>query len=367
VSSSAPATARCSAAPEAGRGGARAVPHRRAARPLHESAKAICREAGYHGAGTVEFLVGQDGTISFLEVNTRLQVEHPVTEETTGIDLVREQFRIADGEPLGSPRTRRRAGTRSSSGSTPRTPAATSCPRPARSPAGAARRARACAGLRRRDRRRGGGGAFDSLLAKLIVTGATREEALERSRRALDEFVVEGMPTVLPFHRAVVRDPAFTSEPFTVHTRWIETEWDNQVPPYGAAPAEQDEDRARGRPSSSRSAASGSRCRCRPARRRRRRRPAGGRAPPRKRGGGHGGAAASGDALTAPMQGTIVKVAVEDGDTVAGRRPGRRPRGDEDGAADHRAQGRSPRARCWPRSSSQSGVTRLRWASRVPK
>jgi acetyl-CoA/propionyl-CoA/long-chain acyl-CoA carboxylase, biotin carboxylase, biotin carboxyl carrier protein len=160
-------------------------------------------------------------------------------------------------------------------------------------------------------------GAFDSMLAKLIVTGATREEALQRARRALDELVVEGMPTVVPFHRAVVRDEAFTTEPFTVHTRWIETEWDNQVQPYSAAPVEQDEDEPRqtvvvevgGRrlevslPAGL--AASGGA----PA--------AAGGAKPRKRGGGHGGSAASGDSLTSPMQGTIVKVAVSDGDTVA--------------------------------------------------
>jgi acetyl-CoA/propionyl-CoA carboxylase biotin carboxyl carrier protein len=155
------------------------------------------------------------------------------------------------------------------------------------------------------------------MLAKLIVYGASRTEALERSRRALDELVVEGMPTVIPFHRAVVRDEAFTSEPFTVHTRWIETEWDNQVPPYDAAPAEQDEAEPRqtvvvevGRrrlevslPAGLAAGGSGA--------------PAGAAAKPRKRGGGHGGSGASGDSLTSPMQGTIVKVAVSDGDTVA--------------------------------------------------
>jgi acetyl-CoA/propionyl-CoA carboxylase biotin carboxyl carrier protein len=158
-------------------------------------------------------------------------------------------------------------------------------------------------------------GAFDSMLAKLIITGATREEAMQRARRALDELVVEGMPTVIPFHRAVVRDEAFTSEPFTVHTRWIETEWDNQVPPYDATPAGQDEEAPRqtvvvevgGRRlevSLPAGFAAG-----------------GGSAPaaaakPRKRGGGSGGSSASGDDLTSPMQGTIVKVAVEDGATV---------------------------------------------------
>jgi acetyl-CoA/propionyl-CoA carboxylase biotin carboxyl carrier protein len=158
-------------------------------------------------------------------------------------------------------------------------------------------------------------GAFDSMLAKLIVTGANRPEALARARRALDELVVEGMPTVVPFHRAVVRDEAFTGEPFTVHTRWIETEWDNQVPPYDAAPADPEEAAPRqtvvvevgGRrlevslPAGL--AAGGGAA-------------AGAGAKPRKRGGGHGGSGASGDSLTSPMQGTIVKVAVEDGASV---------------------------------------------------
>jgi len=158
-------------------------------------------------------------------------------------------------------------------------------------------------------------GAFDSMLAKLIVTGASREEALQRARRALDELVVEGMPTVIPFHRAVVRDEAFTSEPFTVHTRWIETEWDNQVQPHDAA-AEQDEAAPRqtvvvevgGRRlevSLPAGLASGGG-------------PGAGPAPkPRKRGSGGSGPGASGDSLTAPMQGTIVKVAVDEGATVA--------------------------------------------------
>jgi acetyl-CoA/propionyl-CoA carboxylase biotin carboxyl carrier protein len=163
-------------------------------------------------------------------------------------------------------------------------------------------------------------GAFDSMLAKLIVTGATREEALQRSRRALDELVVEGMPTVIPFHRAVVRDEAFTTEPFSVHTRWIETEWDNQVPPYDAAPGEADEQAPRqtvvvevgGRrlevslPAGLAAGGGGGGAAA-----------AGAPAKPRKRGGHGGGSAASGDSLTSPMQGTIVKVAVEEGATVA--------------------------------------------------
>ncbi|GFJ80568.1 acetyl-/propionyl-CoA carboxylase subunit alpha [Phytohabitans houttuyneae] len=204
---------------------------------IHESAKAICREAGYHGAGTVEYLVGRDGTISFLEVNTRLQVEHPVTEETAGIDLVREQFRIADGERL-----------RLAADPTPRghsiefringeDPGRNFLPAPGtvtrlRLPEGP--------GVRVDTGIESGnviGGNFDSLLAKVIISGETRTEALERARRALDEMVVEGMATALPFHRLIVRDPAFTGEPFTVHTRWIETEWDNTVPPFAGAAA----------------------------------------------------------------------------------------------------------------------------------
>ncbi|MGY1665031.1 acetyl/propionyl/methylcrotonyl-CoA carboxylase subunit alpha [Geodermatophilus sp. SYSU D00696] len=284
---------------------------------IHESAKAICREAGYHGAGTVEYLVGTDGSISFLEVNTRLQVEHPVSEETSGIDLVRQQFRIAEGLPLSITEDPAPRGHSIEFRINAEDAGRNFMPAPGpvtrlEIPQGP--------GVRWDSGVETGGevaGAFDSMLAKLIVTGATRAEALQRARRALDELVVEGMPTVIPFHRAVVRDEAFTSEPFTVHTRWIETEWDNQVPPYSAAPAEADEEAPRqtvvvevgGRrlevslPASL--AAGGG-----PA-------PAGAEPRPRKRGSGHGGSAASGDSLTSPMQGTIVKVAVADGDTVA--------------------------------------------------
>jgi acetyl-CoA/propionyl-CoA carboxylase biotin carboxyl carrier protein len=285
---------------------------------IHESAKAICREAGYHGAGTVEYLVGIDGSISFLEVNTRLQVEHPVSEETSGIDLVRQQFRIADGLPLQITEDPTPRGHSIEFRINAEDAGRNFMPAPGpvtrlEIPQGP--------GVRWDSGVETGGevaGAFDSMLAKLIVTGATREEALQRARRALDELVVEGMPTVVPFHRAVVRDEAFTSEPFTVHTRWIETEWDNQVPPYSAPPAERDEDEPRqtvvvevgGRrlevslPAGLAAGGGGA-----PA--------ASGGAKPRKRGGGHGGAAASGDSLTSPMQGTIVKVGVSDGDTVA--------------------------------------------------
>jgi acetyl-CoA/propionyl-CoA carboxylase biotin carboxyl carrier protein len=282
---------------------------------IHSSAKAICKEAGYVGAGTVEYLVGTDGSISFLEVNTRLQVEHPVSEETSGIDLVRQQFRIAEGLPLEFTEDPTPRGHSIEFRINAEDAGRNFMPAPGpvtrlEIPQGP--------GVRWDSGVETGGevaGAFDSMLAKLIITGATRQEALQRARRALAELVVEGMPTVVPFHRAVVSDEAFTSEPFTVHTRWIETEWDNQVEPYGPA-AETGEAEQRqtvvvevgGRrlevslPAGL--AAGGSA-------------PAAGGSKPRKRGGGHGGSAASGDSLTAPMQGTIVKVAVEDGATVA--------------------------------------------------
>ncbi|MGY1841117.1 MULTISPECIES: acetyl/propionyl/methylcrotonyl-CoA carboxylase subunit alpha [unclassified Modestobacter] len=283
---------------------------------IHSSAKAICREAGYHGAGTVEYLVGTDGSISFLEVNTRLQVEHPVTEETSGIDLVRQQFRIAEGLPLEITEDPTPRGHSIEFRINAEDAGRNFMPAPGpvtrlEVPQGP--------GVRWDSGVEAGGevaGAFDSMLAKLIVTGATRTEALQRARRALDELIVEGMPTVVPFHRAVVRDPAFTSEPFTVHTRWIETGWDNQVPPYSAAPAAADEEEPRqtvvvevgGRRlevSLPAGLAAGGAA------------PAAGGAKPRRRSGGGGGGAASGDGLTAPMQGTIVKVAVADGATVA--------------------------------------------------
>src|SRR5262249_38256760 len=192
-------------------------------------------EAGYHGAGTVEYLVGNDGTISFLEVNTRLQVEHPVTEETSGIDLVREQFRIADGEKL-----------RVTADPVPRGHAIefrSAVEAPGRNFLPAAGTVTTLVlpsgpGVRVDSGIESGsviGGNFDSLLAKVIVVGETRQEALERSRRVLDEMVVEGMATALPFHRLIVRDPAFTAEPFTVHTRCIQTERAAAVDPLTAA------------------------------------------------------------------------------------------------------------------------------------
>jgi acetyl-CoA/propionyl-CoA carboxylase, biotin carboxylase, biotin carboxyl carrier protein len=283
---------------------------------IHSSAKAICAEAGYHGAGTVEYLVGVDGSISFLEVNTRLQVEHPVSEETSGIDLVRQQFRIARGEALEITEDPTPRGHSIEFRINAEDAGRNFMPAPGpverlEIPQGP--------GVRWDSGVESGGevaGAFDSMLAKLIVTGATRTEALQRARRALDELVVEGMPTVVPFHRAVVRDEAFTSEPFTVHTRWIETEWDNQVQPHAAAPAGQDEEAPRqtvvvevgGRrlevslPAGLAAGGGGA---------------AGAPAKPRRRSGGGGGSGGSGDSLTSPMQGTIVKVAVEDGASVA--------------------------------------------------
>jgi acetyl-CoA/propionyl-CoA carboxylase biotin carboxyl carrier protein len=283
---------------------------------IHASAKAICREASYSGAGTVEYLVGSDGVISFLEVNTRLQVEHPVTELTSGIDLVREQFRIAEGEVLRlteDPEPRGHAiefrinGEDPGRGFLPAPGTVTTY----REPAGP--------GVRVDSGIEGDsviGGAFDSLLAKLIVSGETRQEALERARRALDEYIVEGMATALPFHRAVVRDPAFTAEPFTVFTRWIETEFDNTIAPFSGATDAADDAGPREtivvevggkRLEVSLPAGFG----------------AGGggggpakKAAPKRSAGKKSGAAASGDSLTAPMQGTIVKVAVAEGDVV---------------------------------------------------
>jgi acetyl-CoA/propionyl-CoA carboxylase biotin carboxyl carrier protein len=289
---------------------------------LYTASKDIVKEAGYYGAGTVEFLIGQDGLITFLEVNTRLQVEHPVSEETSGLDLVREQFRIAEGlelnikedpAPRGHSIEFRINGEDAGRGFLPAPGTVTAISYPA-GPG-----VRVDAGVESGSVI---GGQFDSLLAKLIVTGSDRAQALERSRRALAEFTVEGMATVLEFHRVVVTEPAFTSDTldgFTVHTRWIETEWNNTVQPFtGGDGAEQEGgerqtvvvevggrrlevslpgDLALG-------VAGGAGA-------------AGAKKAPRKRAGGKSGAAVSGDAVTAPMQGTIIKVAVSDGDTVS--------------------------------------------------
>ncbi|NYI85277.1 acetyl-CoA/propionyl-CoA carboxylase biotin carboxyl carrier protein [Saccharopolyspora hordei] len=283
-------------------------------RTIHEAARGICAEAGYHGAGTVEFLVGLDGTISFLEVNTRLQVEHPVSEETTGIDLVRQQFRIAAGErleitedpqPRGHSIEFRINGEDAGRNFLPAPGTVTRFVAP-QGP-----------GVRVDSGVETGsviGGQFDSLLAKVIVTGADRQQALERSRRVLDEMVVEGMATVLPFHRLIVRDPAFVgTDGFTVHTRWIETEFDGTIEPFTDA-AEVAEPQQRqtitvevgGRRLEVTLPAELAVSGAAPA----------AKAKPRKRSSGKAGSAVSGDAVTAPMQGTIVKVSVTDGQQV---------------------------------------------------
>jgi acetyl-CoA/propionyl-CoA carboxylase, biotin carboxylase, biotin carboxyl carrier protein len=281
---------------------------------LYSASKAIAKAAGYVGAGTCEFLVAQDGTISFLEVNTRLQVEHPVTEETSGVDLVRAQFAIAEGQRLSgvdpAPRGHsiefRINAEDAGRGFLPAPGHLTSW----RVPGGPG--VRVDAGYVAGDTVPG---SFDSLLAKLIVTGTTRAEAIARSRRALAEFEVGGMPTIIAFHRAVLDDPAFTSEPFSIHTRWIETEWTGTVEPYGATtdgePAQAREHitvEVGGRrlevslPGGLGATSGGSAGKS--------------RKPPSAHRASASGAAASGDTLTAPMQGTIVKVAVEDGQTV---------------------------------------------------
>ncbi|MCX5142465.1 MULTISPECIES: biotin carboxylase N-terminal domain-containing protein [unclassified Streptomyces] len=283
---------------------------------LYAASKAILKEAGYVGAGTVEFLVGTDGTISFLEVNTRLQVEHPVTEEVTGIDLVREMFRIADGEELGydDPAMRGHSFEFRINGEDPGrgflpAPGTVTLFSPPSGPG-----VRLDAGVETGSVI---GPAWDSLLAKLIVTGATREQALQRAARALAEFNVEGMATAIPFHRAVVADPAFTADPFRIHTRWIETEFVNEIKPF-AVPADTDADEESGRETvvvevggkrlevSLPSSLGMSLARTGLA--------AG--AKPKRRAAKKSGSAASGDTLASPMQGTIVKIAVEEGQEV---------------------------------------------------
>src|SRR5450631_3140279 len=282
------------------------------------ASKAILKEAHYQGAGTCEFLVGQDGVISFLEVNTRLQVEHPVTEEVTGIDLVREQFRIASGEALGyadpAPHGHsiefRINGEDAGRNFMP-APGVVASFRPPSGPG-----VRLDSGVESGDVI---GGSYDSMLAKLIITGKNRTQALARARRALDEFVIEGMPTVLPFHQAVVADEAFApknpAEPFTVHTRWIETEFVNNIPAYAGVVAGAPQ--GAGERQSVVVEVGGKRLEVIL--------PGGltfgggGNAKkkaPKRTGGGKAGAAASGDALTTPMQGTIVKIAVEEGQVV---------------------------------------------------
>jgi acetyl-CoA/propionyl-CoA carboxylase biotin carboxyl carrier protein len=286
---------------------------------LYGASKAILAEAGYVGAGTCEFLVAPDGTISFLEVNTRLQVEHPVSEEVTGLDLVREMFRIAEGEALGYPdpavtghSIEFRINAEDAGRNFMPAPGTLTAWQPPSGP-----------GVRVDEGYRTGmtvPGSFDSLVAKIIVTGADRTQALARARRALRELEIEGMPTVLPFHRAVLDDPAFVASDgsFGVHTRWIETEFATEIAPYagpteaGAEPAakskvvvEVNGKRLEVVLPAALGAGNGTAAAAKPAR-------------PARRGGGttSGAKAPSGEALTSPMQGTIVKVAVADGDAV---------------------------------------------------
>jgi acetyl-CoA/propionyl-CoA carboxylase biotin carboxyl carrier protein len=289
---------------------------------LYRASKAILREAGYVGAGTCEFLVAADGAVSFLEVNTRLQVEHPVSEEVAGLDLVREQLRIAAGEQLGydDPVVRGHSIEFRVNGEDP---GRGFLPAPGvvslwRTPSGPG--VRLDAGV---EAGSVVGQNFDSLLAKLIVTGRDRTEALARARRALSEFEVEGLATALPFHRAVLDDPAFApadpEQPFTVHTRWIETEFDNTIPPYAGPVGQVPEEAVRERVTvevggrrlevvlpaglgATSTGGSGAGVR---------------RAAPKRAAGGRAAAAVTGDALTSPMQGTIVKVAVAEGQSVA--------------------------------------------------
>ncbi|MFE7720235.1 acetyl/propionyl/methylcrotonyl-CoA carboxylase subunit alpha [Nocardia rhizosphaerihabitans] len=277
---------------------------------LYRASKAILSRAGYVGAGTCEFLIGRDGTLSFLEVNTRLQVEHPVSEEVTGIDLVREMFRIARGEPLGydDPPVRGHALEFRINAEDPGRgflPAPGTVTRFA-APSGPG--VRVDTGVEQGSVI---GPAWDSLLAKVIVTGADRDQALARSRRVLAELAVDGVATTLPFHRAVLDDPAFTAAPFTVHTRWIETGFDNRIAAQDIAGETAPEPEREtvvveisGRrvevslPAPDRTGT--------------------GLAAPRRNGrtgrGGRGGSTS--DALVAPMQGTVVKVAVKEGQWV---------------------------------------------------
>ena len=283
---------------------------------LYESSKAILRAAGYAGAGTCEFLVGQDGTISFLEVNTRLQVEHPVSEEVTGIDLVREMFRIADGEPLGydDPPVRGhsiefRINAEDAGRSFMPAPGTLTAWQPPTGP-GVRVDAGYTAGM-------AVPGSFDSLVAKIIVTGSTRTQAIERARRALAETVLEGMPSVLPFHRAVLQEPAFIAGDgaFGVHTRWIETEFATPIEPYTGTLGESDEPEKTsyvvevdGRRIEVRLPAALSAPAARVAAPQR---------PTRRSTGGARAKAPSTNELAAPMQGTVVKVAVVEGDRVS--------------------------------------------------
>lgn len=298
---------------------------------LYDASVALLQEAGYVGAGTCEFLIGQDGTISFLEVNTRLQVEHTVSEEVTGIDLVREQFRIARGEPLGYDHPEIH-GHSFEFRITAEDPGQNFMPAPGtvtkmRLPGGPG--VRIDTGIEEGETI---SGAFDSMVAKLIVTGRDRKEALQRSQRALNEMRIAGLATVLPFHRTVIQDPHFAPEldqpnqkipaegPFTVHTRWIETDFINELQAQSVVPSMDDQDEVERRvvtvevngkrvevtlPDSLAGIAAVD---AKPQRRR----------PSRTatKAAGASAAGASGDTVTSPMQGTIVKLGVEVGAEV---------------------------------------------------
>ena len=284
---------------------------------LYSSSKAILKEAGYVGAGTCEFLVGRDGTISFLEVNTRLQVEHPVSEEVTGLDLVREMFRIADGEALGydDPAVR---GHAIEFRINAEDPGRGFMPAPGtlvkwHAPSGP--------GVRVDEGYHPGmtvPGAFDSLVGKIIVTGADRSQALSRSRRALQELQLEGMPTVLPFHQVVLDDPAFVAADgdFRVHTRWIETEFTGQIPPYTGMLGEPED---LGEPEVITVEVNGRRMEVKLPGGFAARAATSAKSPKRPTKRDRGGAkvlAPTGNALPSPMQGTIIKVSVSEGEVV---------------------------------------------------
>ena len=294
---------------------------------LREASQAILATASYRGAGTCEFLIGADGTISFLEVNTRLQVEHCVTEEVAGIDLVREQFRIAAGEPLGYTEVTTR-GHSIEFRMNGEDPHRGFLPSPGtintlRWPGGPG--VRIDSGVNAGDAI---SGAFDSMLAKVIVTGATRTEAIQRARRAMAETEITGLPTVLPFFRAVLSDEDFAATEaadFGVYTTWIESEFADRLASYAdgapapapapapAAPAEDPMERVVVEVGGKRlevvlpaglSMAGGSRSKS--------------KSKPSRRNGGRAAAGTSGgNALASPMQGTIVKVAVADGELIA--------------------------------------------------
>ena len=288
---------------------------------LYAASKAILKEVGYVGAGTCEFLVAQDGTISFLEVNTRLQVEHPVSEEVTGLDLVREQFRLAEGGVLdyADPEIKGHSFEFRINGEDP---GRNFMPAPGpvhvfKAPSGPG--VRVDTGVESGDVI---SGSFDSMVAKLIVTGATREEALARSRRALDEMEVNGLPTVLPFHRKIVNDPAFIGDvatnKFGVYTRWIETEWQNDLEPWSGVGEAAEEPAPRNnvvvevdgkrievslpnRLLTSGGAAGAA---------------TSGNAPKRRSSGAAASGGNTGNAIKTPMQATVVKLAVAVGDAV---------------------------------------------------